>query len=533
VAIVVLLGWALVATRAAAYCRTITESIPADFDQTKGCYDPPGAIPLWWSNLCVGFSMQENASSQISLIDATSHTTAAFGRWTSATCPSGGNPSVSLMNEGPVACSTVEYSMVGPNQHAVIFRDAAWPYDDPYNTLALTTVTFETNTGELYDADIEINSAMTKLSLVAPPPSGAYDFDSIITHEAGHFLGLAHSSLDTAMMYAFYQPGAPALTSDDVEGICTIYPPNGTRATDQDAGTGTLAVITVTAAQCDPTPRHGFGSACGPLGTPAPVITSGGCAIAGAVGAHGSNGARGSGAVGLAGFLLALLVARRRPAATIPPMKRVRAAVWGCALGVGVAAAGAVATGGVAHASIAITVLFDELVRDSSAAAVVTATEQRPVWENGRIITYTHVHTDRRVGGTLEDEPWVRTMGGTVGTIGQLVDGEPVLTVGKQGLLFLRPVPEQGAGVYEVTARAQGQFPVVTDEKNVQTFRTSSAVGGLVPTPSARVAQISQMRAGAGLPASAPMASDVLHKRSVEDGVHDVSAAWVRIHGAK
>jgi len=214
-------------------------------------------------------------------------------------------------------------------------------------------------------------------------------------------------------------------------------------------------------------------------------------------------------------------------------MKRLRMITLASLLAFGGAAVGQLVTAHEARASISITVLFDELVRDSAAAAIVTPMEQRGVWENGRIITYTHVHTDRSVAGTVEDEPWVRTMGGTIGRLGQLVDGEPVLTTGHQGLLFLRPVTEEGAGVYEVTARAQGQFPVVQGDQGTPTFRASSAVGGLVPPPQQRVAKISQMRASAGLAAVAPQAMDVLHKRAVEDGVREVTVAWARIHGAK
>ncbi len=185
-----------------------------------------------------------------------------------------------------------------------------------------------------------------------------------------------------------------------------------------------------------------------------------------------------------------------------------------------------------AGASVSIAILFDELVRDSTGAAIVTPYEQKPVWEGGRIVTYSHVHADRTVAGSLESDTWVRTMGGTVGRIGQLVDGEPVLTVGHPGLLFLQPVAESG-GVYAVTARAQGQFPVVLSDKSVPLFRASSAVGGLVPTPSTRVTQMAQLRAAAGLVADAPRATDVLHLRQVEDGVRDVATAWIRIHGSK
>ena len=48
--------------------------------------------------------------------------------------------------------------------------------------------------------------------------------------EAGHFLGLAHTPELTAVMYARYNSGTTALTSDDVTGICAIYAPGGARA---------------------------------------------------------------------------------------------------------------------------------------------------------------------------------------------------------------------------------------------------------------------------------------------------------------
>jgi hypothetical protein len=48
---------------------------------------------------------------------------------------------------------------------------------------------------------------------------------SILTHEAGHFMGLAHATDTNSIMYAFYQEGAIELTPDDQAGICNIYPP--------------------------------------------------------------------------------------------------------------------------------------------------------------------------------------------------------------------------------------------------------------------------------------------------------------------
>jgi hypothetical protein len=528
-------GLLATSSRASAFCRTVTSPIPADFDQTAGCYSPVGAIPLWWSNACVGFSVQQNASKQISLSDAESHSLTAFQRWMNASCPSmGGNPSITVSDEGAVACDEVGYSEVGPNQHVIIFRDTSWPYTDVYNTLALTTVTFDTDTGEIYDADVEVNTFETQITVSSTPGPNQYDYDSIITHEAGHFLGLAHTPTETAVMYAHYKPGSYALTTDDIEGICSIYAPSGARSTEQDSGTAIVPITVQEVTPCDPTPRHGYGSQCGPFGTPAPTSSSS-CAISGGAGSN-PRGNRTMLALALAS--LGLAIARRRRtgrAARVQPMNRLRSLAFVSLLAVGTAAVGQIAAEREARASISIAILFDELVRDSTAAAIVTPYEQKAVWEDGRIITYSHVHADRPIAGALESDPWVRTMGGTVGRLGQIVEGEAVLTVGKSGLLFLQP-DKTGTGTYAVTGRAQGQFPVIAAAPGTNAapiFRASSGVGGIVPPTDARIAQIAQLRAKAGLAAEAPRATDVLHARPVEDGVRDVVAAWIRIHGSK
>lgn len=170
-----------------------------------------------------------------------------------------------------------------------------------------------------------------------------------------------------------------------------------------------------------------------------------------------------------------------------------------------------------ARASVSITVTFDGLVGPSSSVAVVTPIEQHSVWENNRIYTYTQVHVDTKVAGALNAgaDAWVRTMGGIVGKIGQVVDGEAVLTVGRPSLLFLH---EGTAGSFEVTARAQGQFALVLDNLKQLHVVKSSGVGYLMPP----------QPSGAGTPS--PLATDVIHGRPVSDAARDIAAVWSRLH---
>lgn len=54
------------------------------------------------------------------------------------------------------------------------------------------------------------------------PPSGT-DLYTVAAHEFGHALGLAHSTVNDALMYPFYGGPHRFLHQDDIDGIQTIY----------------------------------------------------------------------------------------------------------------------------------------------------------------------------------------------------------------------------------------------------------------------------------------------------------------------
>lgn len=297
---------------ASAFCRTLTADVPAS-QQPSGddCY-PSGTQGslLFWGNACVGWSMQSAPSSKIDVANAAKIVGSAFGAWANAACATGGKPSVTFTNNGPVACTEVGFDATGRNQHVIAFRDSTWPYAGQANaTLALTTLTYNKRTGEIVDADMEVNTAEMKITTTAAPPADGYDFQSIVTHEVGHFLGLAHTPVATATMFARYSPGQTSirvLSADDVAGVCDAYRPNGDRAVSPAASASGF----IAAKACDAAPFGGFASACDEAsGGNASTASTGAtrrCAY-GAIVPHASK----TELLALAGTV-ALLVARRR-----------------------------------------------------------------------------------------------------------------------------------------------------------------------------------------------------------------------------
>ncbi len=196
-----------------------------------------------------------------------------------------------------------------------------------------------------------------------------------------------------------------------------------------------------------------------------------------------------------------------------------------------------------ARASVSIAVSVEGLVRQSAAVAIVTATETKNGYEGSRIFTYTHVKVDRPIAGELGTgaDAWVRSEGGIVDHIGMHVDGEPALAVGKSSLVFLlRAMNGTSAvpGLYEVTARGQGQFPVVIDAPSgrARVIKSSSAGVVLKPKTTAMSDTGPTNASSASASLSSPnvrLAAEALHNREIDDVARDIAHEWATYHAAK
>ena len=287
-ATVLALGILGIAADASAYCRSTTCRTTANHEcPTDDNNCPTEGAKLFWPTSCVGFAFNQDATQDLDPDDTFATLRKCFHTWTEVDCPGGGRATIAFEEHAPVVCHKSEYNKTGPNVNVILFQDNDWQYRGIDATLAKTSVTYNDDTGEIYDADIEINTANNDMTLDDPPKAVHYDLQAIITHETGHFIGIAHSSDDSAVMAPTYSPGSieqRKLTPDDIGAVCEIYPPNS-------------GVV------CSPQPRGGFSATCD-----AAPAKSGLCAVSPLPAQTG-----GSGRAAILGMLgtLALVVVRR------------------------------------------------------------------------------------------------------------------------------------------------------------------------------------------------------------------------------
>ncbi len=289
--------------RLAAAAAAALIAVPAAAFQRS--QDPCTHVCFYWASRSVTYVVNEHGSwSAPSCNSSTGGTLAgqpwqgavetAFQQWPDATLTGASSPCTDLQLQygGTTTSTAIGFSKNGPNENLIVFRHGpcsavvassdpcwnagtcgnqydCWEYADP-SVIALTTVTYDPATGAIRDADMELNDwggdpgslsvrpadgwyltcdpapGLTKV----PPLCSSYgqssciymDVQNTVTHESGHFIGLAHPTAncvgdltcESATMFASASIGEISkrvLSQDDAEGVCTIYPAGAATAT--------------------------------------------------------------------------------------------------------------------------------------------------------------------------------------------------------------------------------------------------------------------------------------------------------------
>jgi len=225
---------------------------------------------LFWDTRTIPWAMNERGLPGLGYERAHEAFARAFRTWEDVGCSD-----VTFEDRSPTSETRVGHGNGATGDNLMIFRtrdcDHVVPEDAPCraeggcanefdcwehgsSVIGVTTTTFFVQTGEIVDADIEMNAAWFDFTDVDGPPcehgqtTGCVitDIQNTATHEIGHLLGLDHSPDRHSTMFASAPRGDLSkrdLGEDDVEGLCFIYPDGGptarcTEADEVEAGAG-------------------------------------------------------------------------------------------------------------------------------------------------------------------------------------------------------------------------------------------------------------------------------------------------------
>jgi len=223
------------AREAEAFCRSTacdaaTEECTTD---DNGC--PRTGPPLSWRALPLPYRFHAGGTDKLEMKGVREATRRAFQAWSNVTC-SGKRTSLRF-EEGDDIPGT--HPLLGDNParvaFGIYFRDDTWPYDDGNESLALTNQKYGKTNGWIDYSSIEVNTTDREFRL--SDGEAGVDLQAVLTHEVGHYIGLAHSQIEDSIMAPSYCQSpdrcgtsadqARALAEDDIAAVCAMYPPSG------------------------------------------------------------------------------------------------------------------------------------------------------------------------------------------------------------------------------------------------------------------------------------------------------------------
>jgi hypothetical protein len=201
------------------YCRTLMED--GDHLQPYECREE--GTPLEWEGNCIpmGIHYESFEAGGVSREKARAAFRGAMNAWMDVDCGAGARPSLEFNDRGEMHCDLVEYlkdAELSNNNIVLLRKEWQLAREVP----ALTTLTYSVADARILDSDIELMDAFAEAD-----GGAAVDLETVLTHELGHVIGLAHSDVENSLMNESYDTGPrqQELSPDDVAAVCALFPP--------------------------------------------------------------------------------------------------------------------------------------------------------------------------------------------------------------------------------------------------------------------------------------------------------------------
>ena len=215
----------LLPSPSSAYCRTTTfEGRPSscpELCETQG-------IPLYWATRDLDYTLNQRGFPDLDDSALRGILRTSLGAWEGVTCDDGDTVGLSIQQASGTTNLQAGPKEQEPNENVIAHLTPS-EWQDDRRAFAITKIWYNNRNGQILGADILFNGNMDPFGICPPggcPADQITDLRNVLTHEAGHFLGLAHSDVEESTMWCDAAPGETTkrdLAPDDRAGLCAIY----------------------------------------------------------------------------------------------------------------------------------------------------------------------------------------------------------------------------------------------------------------------------------------------------------------------